>query len=215
MDEREECSVENIDTPITGEEENPRSAATAERQKTFLSYLHDMVFALTGILLVFMLLFRLVVVSGPSMRQTLEDGDNLILMSNVFYNNPKYGDIVVACKDDYKDGEPIIKRVIATEGQTVDIDFDAGIVFVDGKALDEPYTNTPTNLPEGTKFPLTVEKGHLFVMGDNRNDSKDSRDPQIGLIDKREILGRAIFLILPGENPETKQRDFSRIGVIG
>lgn len=207
--------MENIDMPIPEEGENTRKSASAERQKTFLSYLHDMVFALAAILLVFMLVFRLVVVSGPSMRQTLEDGDALILLSGVFYNNPKYGDIVVACKDDYKDGEPIIKRVIATEGQTVDIDFDAGLVFVDGKVLDEPYTNTPTNLPEGTKFPLIVEEGHLFVMGDNRNDSKDSRDPEIGLVDKREILGRAIFLALPGANPETKVREFNRIGVLG
>ena len=214
MDEREGCSVENIDRKNTREEGRSCKTKSAESQKTFLSYLHDMVFALVGILLVFMLLFRLVVVSGPSMRQTLENGDSLILLSNVFYNNPKYGDIIVACKDDYKNGEPIIKRVIATEGQTVDIDFDAGIVFVDGKALDEPYTNTPTNLPEGTTFPLTVEEGHLFVMGDNRNDSKDSRDPQIGLIDKREILGRAVFLALPGMNPDTQQRDFGRIGVL-
>ena len=206
--------MENIDRKNTREEGRSCKTKSAERQKTFLSYLHDMVFALVGILLVFMLLFRLVVVSGPSMRQTLENGDSLILLSNVFYNNPKYGDIIVACKDDYKNGEPIIKRVIATEGQTVDIDFDAGIVFVDGKALDEPYTNTPTNLPEGTTFPLTVEEGHLFVMGDNRNDSKDSRDPQIGLIDKREILGRAVFLALPGVNPDTQQRDFGRIGVL-
>ena len=206
--------MENIDFTPLNEEEKAQKTNTTDRQKTFLSYLHDMVFALVGILLVFMLLFRLVVVSGPSMRQTLENGDSLILLNNVLYNQPKYGDIVVACKQDYKNGEPIIKRVIATEGQTVDIDFTAGIVFVDGKALDEPYTNTPTNLAEGMTFPLTVEKGQLFVMGDNRNESKDSRDPHIGLIDEREILGRAIFLALPGVNPETGERDFSRIGVL-
>ena len=183
-------------------------------QKDILSYLHDLVFGLVGVLLVFMFLFRMVVVSGPSMMQTLQNGDSLILLSNVFYKNPKYGDIVVASKDSFKDGEPIIKRVIATEGQTVDIDFVEGIVYVDGVALDEPYTNTPTTLFEGVSFPLTVEDGCIFVLGDNRNDSLDSRSREIGQIDKREILGKAIFLAIPGIDEMTEKRNFSRIGVL-
>ena len=183
-------------------------------QKNILSYLHDLVFGLVGILLVFMLLFRMVVVSGPSMMQTLQDGDRLILLSNVLYTNPKYGDIVVASKESFKDGEPIIKRVIATEGQEVDIDFDKGIVYVDGVALDEPYTNTPTNLVEGTRFPLVVEEGCVFVLGDNRNDSLDSRSHEIGQIDKRELLGKAIFLAFPGVDAQTQKRDMNRIGVL-
>ena len=182
--------------------------------KNILSYLHDLVFGLVGILLVFMFVLRMVVVSGPSMMQTLQDGDRLILISNMFYTNPKYGDIVVASKDSFKNGEPIIKRVIATEGQKVDIDFQNGIVYVDDKPLDEPYTNTPTNLIEGTSFPLVVEKGCVFVLGDNRNDSLDSRSFEIGQIDKRELLGKAIFLAIPGVNEETKTRDWNRIGVL-
>jgi len=187
---------------------------SVELQKGIISYLRDLVFGLTFVLLVFMLIFRVVVVSGPSMMETLHDGDSLILLSNMFYKNPKYGDVVVASKDSFKDGEPIIKRVIATEGQTVDIDFESGIVYVDGEPLDEPYTKTPTNYQEGMKFPLTVSKGCVFVMGDNRNDSLDSRSTQIGLIDKREILGRVLFLALPGREPFTQKRDFSRIGVL-
>ena len=183
-------------------------------QKNVLSYLHDLVFGLVGILLVFMFVLRMVVVSGPSMMQTLQDGDRLILISNMFYMNPKYGDIVVASKDSFKNGEPIIKRVIATEGQEVNIDFNNGIVYVDDKPLDEPYTNTPTNLIEGTSFPLVVEKGCVFVLGDNRNDSLDSRSLEIGQIDKRELLGKAIFLAIPGMNEETKTRDWNRIGVL-
>ena len=124
------------------------------------------------------------------------------------------GDIIVASKDSFKDGEPIIKRVIATEGQTVDIDFTAGIVYVDGEALVEPYINTPTTLKEGNEFPLTVSEGCVFVMGDNRNDSWDSRSIQIGQIDCREILGRVLFLALPGKDPFTGKRDFSRIGAL-
>ena len=197
----------------TGEEYALRSASPKKDKSSnvILSYLHDLTFLIAGVLLVFSLLFRVVVVSGPSMDTTLTNGDWLLLLGNVFYQKPQYGDIVVASKDSYDNGTPIIKRVIALEGQTVDIDFDAGIVYVDGVALDEPYTNTPTNLREGVAFPLTVEEGCLFVMGDNRNVSKDSRSTEIGQIDRREILGKAILLAFPGDN---NGRDFGRIGVL-
>lgn len=183
-------------------------------QKNILMYLHDLVCLLAGVLLVFSLLFRVVVVSGPSMNNTLLDGDWLLLLGNVMYGEPRYGDIVVASKDSFKGGEPIIKRVIATEGQVVDIDFSAGIVYVDGVALDEPYTLTPTTINEGISFPLTVEEGCVFVMGDNRINSKDSRSNEIGLIDCREILGKAVFLLFPGTNKNTVPREFERIGVV-
>ena len=133
------------------------------------------------------------------MYNTLIDGDYLLLISNLFYHEPAYGDIIVASKESFDDGKPIIKRVIATEGQTVDIDFEQGIVYVDGMALQENYTYTPTNVDEGMIFPLTVDENCVFAMGDNRNRSRDSRSPDIGQIDKREILGRAIFLIIPGK----------------
>ena len=171
------------------------------KKEALLLYLHDFVTWLVVILLVFLLLFRVVVVSGPSMNNTLVHGDYLLLINNVFYRNPKQG-------------EPIIKRVIATEGQWVDIDFDKGIVYVNGTALEEPYTNTPTNLYEGVDFPLMVDEGCIFVMGDNRNESKDSRSPEIGQIDKREILGKAIFLFIPGKDPATEEINFKRIGVL-
>ena len=127
---------------------------------------------------------------------------------------PEYGDIIVACKDSFRDGEPIIKRVIATEGQTVDIDFDNGIVYVDGVALEEEYIYSPTNLAEGMEFPLVVREGCLFLMGDNRMDSRDSRAPEIGQVDEREILGRAFFLAMPGtgRGEYTVEWDPGRIG---
>ena len=181
---------------------------------TVLLCLHDLVHLLAGILLVLLLLFRIVIVSGPSMNATLIDGDFLLLLSNIFYTEPQQGDIVVASKDSFKNGEPIIKRVIATEGQEVDIDFDAGIVYVDGTALTEAYTLTPTNLEEGMTFPMIVDEGCIFVMGDNRNMSKDSRNPEIGLIDKREVLGKAIVLLFPGTNGGLTQPQYTRIGVI-
>ena len=187
---------------------------TENGKDTLFLYLHDFVTWLVVILLVFLLLFRVVVVSGPSMNSTLVHGDYLLLINNVFYKNPQQGDIIVAAKDSFKNGEPIIKRVIATEGQWVDIDFEAGVVYVNGTALDEPYTNTPTNLYEGVDFPLMVEENCIFVMGDNRNESKDSRSYEIGLIDKREILGRAIFLFLPGVDPLSAEMNFKRIGAL-
>ena len=185
-----------------------------EQSGGLLLYLHDFVTWLVVIVLVFLLIFRVVVVSGGSMKQTLIHGDYLLLLNNVFYSEPKQGDIVVISKDSYKDGEPLIKRLIATEGQWVDIDFEAGIVYVNGNPLDEPYVNTPTNLDEGISFPLMVEEDCVFVLGDNRNESKDSRSLEIGQVDKREILGKAIFLFLPGLDETTETMNFKRIGAL-
>ena len=185
-------------------------------QQSLLLYLHDLIYMLSAIMIVFLLLFRMVVVSGPSMFASLWDGDWLLVLSSVFYQNPDQGDIIIASKESFNAGEPIIKRVIATEGQKVDIDFEAGIVYVNDVALEENYTYTPTNLEEGMEFPLIVSEGCVFAMGDNRNKSRDSRYPDIGLIDKREILGKAIFLIYPGvgELPYGGPRDYNRIGVL-
>ena len=204
--------MENMDTSRSKRSEN--AAGEYEGKNAVLYYLRDFVTWLVGILLVFLLLFRVIVVSGPSMNQTLVHGDYLLLINNLLYAEPKQGDVVVAAKDSFKNGEPIIKRVIATEGQWVDIDFEAGIVYVNGNAQAEPYVNTPTNLYEGVDFPLLVEDGCIFVMGDNRNESKDSRSPEIGQIDKREILGKAIFLFIPGKDPITEKIDFKRIGAV-
>ena len=181
-----------------------------------LQYVHDIIFMLATIMVVFLLLFRMVVVSGPSMYSTLWDGDWLLVLSNTFYQEPQKGDIIIASKQSYNDGEPIVKRVIATEGQKVDIDFEAGVVYVNDVALEEDYTYTMTNVDEGMEFPLIVSEGCVFAMGDNRNRSRDSRYPDIGLIDKREILGKAVFLIYPGvgEAPYGGPRDYNRIGVL-
>lgn len=183
-------------------------------QQNLLLDLRDLLYVLAGFMIVYMLFFRVVVVVGPSMYDTLIDGDRLVLLSSSVYRNPKQGDIIVASKQSFENGECIVKRVIATEGQMVDIDFKAGIVYVDGVALEEDYTHTLTTLDEGVSFPLHVDEGHVFVMGDNRNSSKDSRNPQIGLIDEREILGKAVFLLTPGTNGGTEEAQFDRIGVI-
>ena len=185
-------------------------------QQSLMLYLHDMIYMLAAVMIVFLLLFRIVIVSGSSMYSTLWNGDWLLVTSSIFYKDPQAGDIIVASKDSFNDGEPIIKRVIATEGQTVDIDFNSGIVYVDGIALEEDYTYTPTNAQEGIIFPITIADGCIFVMGDNRNGSKDSRHPDIGMIDTREILGKAVFLVFPGtgEDGNEAPRDFDRIGAV-
>ena len=179
-----------------------------------LEYLHDVVYILALILLVMTFCFRVVIVSGSSMFSTLVDGDYLLLINNPLCGELEQGDIVVASMDRFRGGEAIVKRVVAVEGQTVDIDFRLGVVYVDGVALEEDYIYTPTHLSEGVQFPLVVEEGCVFLMGDNRGDSRDSRAPEIGLVDKREILGRAVFLMMPGTGKDgyTVERDFGRIG---
>lgn len=179
-------------------------------QQTLVTDLKDLVFVLAIFMVIYMLLFRVVVVIGSSMYDTLHHGDRLLLISSTFYRDPKQGDIIVASKKSFSNGECIVKRVIATEGQLVDIDFQKGVVYVDGVALEEDYVYTKTTLFEGETFPLTVEEGHLFVLGDNRDNSKDSRNPQIGQIDKREVLGKAIFLL----STEDKNGWMERFGVI-
>lgn len=185
-----------------------------------LPILKDVAIALLIIVVAVLFCFRVTVVEGSSMDKTLQggkrnqnDGDVLLLLSSTIAGAPKYGDIIVANKVSYPD--PIIKRVIATEGQTVDINFQTGEVRVDDVLLDEPYISTPTLNFEGIYFPLVVDKGCVFVLGDNRGVSKDSRSPEIGLIDCREIVGKAIFLCFPGVNATTGERDYGRIGVIG
>ena len=126
----------------------------------------------------------------------------------------QWGDIVVLRKESFME-EPIVKRVIATEGQVVDIDFTSGSVFVDGVQLHEGYINELTYKNDGTEFPLRVPEGSIFVMGDNRNHSNDSRDAHLGTVDVRYVIGRAVFLIFPGPDVSTGQREFKRIGGIG
>lgn len=140
--------------------------------------------------------FRTASVSGSSMVPTLASGDKLIVSNLV--SSYGYGDIVVVCQPNYLN-ENLIKRVIAVGGDVVDIDFGQGIVYINGKKIDESYINTITNFQpqDSFNFPLVVPQGFLFVMGDNRNASLDSRSQSIGFIDERYIFGKAYFRILP------------------
>lgn len=178
-----------------------RTKERCKRNKDALEWFDAAVLALALMALVYTFGVRMVRVDGTSMVPTLLDGERLLISSWKY--EPSAGDIVVV--DSYTSyGKPLVKRVIALGGDTVDIDFAAGVVYVNGQALDEPYTAAPTYLKESQDFPITVPEGCLFVMGDNRNSSKDSRSTEIGCVDVRDVLGRALVRVLP----------FDRMGVV-
>lgn len=191
----------------------------------FYMTVRDIINILALITIIFVFLVRLVGVDGDSMLPTLRDRDYLLLESNFLYGPERVenGDIVVLNVPYYQEKGPIVKRVIATEGQTVDIDFEEGLVYVDGELLEETYINEPTYLSwgeeDGLQYPAIVPEDCIFVLGDNRNDSMDSRFAEIGMVDQECILGKVLFILLPGQtrddygNP-TENRDWGRIGVV-
>ena len=191
---------------------NMEQASKAKQE--FLSWLRMMICVVLGTVLLFTLVLRIVRVDGPSMRDTLQDGDILIALSRPLSGELENGDIVIVKKEYFNNGQPIVKRIIATEGQTVDIDFYEGVVYVDGAALEEDYTLEPTWLEEGMKFPLTVPEDSYFLLGDNRNDSEDSRIPDLGTVQHSEIMGKAVLLVMPGETAGSGKRDFGRMGLL-
>lgn len=160
-------------------------------------WLQVVVGCLTVIVLLLLFVGRILYVEGPSMIPTLHDGDVMVVQELGY--TPHQGDVVVLTQAFRDVTGPIVKRVVATEGQTVDIDYDAGTVTVDGVALDEPYINfEPMRVPPyESQSHVTVPEGHIFVMGDNRNHSNDSRDVLLGTVDTRRLLGRAVTVLFP------------------
>ncbi len=180
------------------EQQSVQTESTPSRApKEVLEWLETVVSAVVIVVLMFTFLFRMVGISGDSMMQTLHNGERVILMSAGY--TPDNGDIVVISRDYMVgDKEPIIKRIIATEGQEVYLDHENNLVYVDGVALDEPYIffeNDPLNSNIIGQNPHTVPAGHVFVMGDHRDNSLDSR--MLGDIDQRYILGRAVLRVFP------------------
>lgn len=178
--------------PVTEEAEEAVNV-----HKEAYEWIQCVVVALICCVLVFVFIARVIDVVGNSMVPTLEWYDKVIITR--LAGDYERGDIVVLRKDTFRD-EPIVKRIIAVEGQTIDIDFENGIVYVDGEALDEPYVNELTYEPEdfeSYEHPLVIPEGCVFVMGDNRNNSTDSRRETIGCVDTRYIMGKVIFRILP------------------
>lgn len=185
------------------EERQPFEEEKEEKKGRFQSSFYDwgeaLIVSLIFIVLLFTFVVRLIGVDGSSMFPTLHDND-VMVVSNLGYT-PAKGDIVVLNKESFIPG-PIVKRIIATEGDEVNIDFALGRVYVNGEELQEDYINE-FDLPmdfEGMEFPQTVPEGCVFVMGDNRNASTDSRDPALGMVDERYIIGHVLAVIWPLEN---------------
>lgn len=180
------------DTEQQPQKEKPTFAADC------YGWLQALTFALLILIVVFTFFGRIIGVDGSSMVPTLENGDMLLLQC-VGYE-PEQGDVVVLHKDFANITGPIVKRVIATGGQTVEIDYNTSTVYVDGAPMDEPYLGEPMETPamaneQGTYW--VVPEGSIFVMGDNRNASSDSRNAELGTVDTRYVLGKALFILLP------------------
>lgn len=163
-----------------------------------VSLMYDAIESVKGavivVFLIFAFVFRAVGVDGDSMYPTLKDGD-WVAVSGVTANIES-GDIIVSTQP-WERNVPIVKRVIAVGGDTVYIDFDDNAVYVNGEKLYEPYIAELTRVRYDIDFPITVDEGKLFVMGDNRNVSLDSRSSKIGMIDERYVLGKVIFRFYP------------------
>lgn len=209
---REEASSEAAenDAEAPADEENAEEDTEEEKLSSIaetFDWIKSFLFSLTVVIFIFTLIFRGVTVNGGSMLPTLENGEYLII-SDLFYS-PKNGDIVVVQSPRYKNAtEPLIKRVIATSGQTVKINFNTWEIRVEGELLHEDYIlrdnvtsmNCEDMKPdENGEVEFKVEEGCIFVMGDHRNDSLDSRSNSVGQIDERYIMGRVMFRLSPIE----------------
>lgn len=227
--EKEQPSEEET---VPAESEPQSEEVPGEKKKSGIFYelysmLHDVIYLLAAVTLIFVFAVRLVGVQGDSMLPTLHNRDYLVLESNFLYGGDdlRYGDVVVLNVPHYQQtGEgPIVKRIIATQGQTVDIDFTTGAVYVDGVRLVEDYINAPTlhnwEGELGLQYPAVVPEGCIFVLGDNRNNSMDSRYAPIGMIDEQYVLGKVLFIALPGQTTDgagnvTDPRDWGRLGLV-
>lgn len=172
-----------------------REAENVKAAKDTYDWIQSLTSALMFCVIVFVFLIRLVYVNGNSMYPTLNNND-LMLVSRFLYT-PEAGDIVVFKKDTYDSNKALVKRVIATEGQVININFDTGQVFVDGVELKEDYIRDLTHNKLDFIGPQTVPEGCVFVMGDNRNESTDSRNVLIGMVDSRLIIGKVLYVVYP------------------
>ena len=204
-----------LDTP-----ENAASPEQGEAKKEpetlegmLYCWAQALITAVVGVVLLFTFAFRLIGVSGPSMQDTLYTGDRLLVLNAAFCDFQP-GDVVVINDYNAELSDTLIKRIIAVGGQTIDIDLASTTVYVDGQPLDEPYVKGFTDTIEGTRFPLTLAEDEVFVMGDHRDHSTDSRSARLGPVKEGYLQGKAVLLLLPGTNPDLGAREWDRIGLV-
>lgn len=196
MDKEPEVKKEETAAPSAGgKRAEPRKEKQGEGTESYQN-VRTLVTVLAVLILLFTFVVRLIVVSGPSMENTLHNGDTMLVWSLGY--EPRQGDIIVLTKKSYQE-DSIVKRVIALGGQTVDIDYYSGTVRVDGEVLEEDYIKDWMRMPSYGDVinHVTVPEGCIFVMGDNRNESADSRYPAIGIVDERCVIGRAVMVLYP------------------
>lgn len=165
--------------------------------KSFYEIIESIFVSFLIITLLILFVFRAIAVDGSSMNPTLNDNDRLITTN--FLYTPKKGDIVVIDKNNNLK-KPLVKRVVATSGDTVKIDYLTGDVYVNGVVLEEKYIKEKISITKQPELLQTVKDGYVFVMGDNRNNSTDSRAEEVGQVNAKNILGRALFRVFPINN---------------
>ena len=188
------------------DEKNAPEEQGLSTARALYDWLQALVVALVCIILVFTFVGRFIYVSGHSMEPTLYNGDMMIIREIGY--TPRAGDVVVLTKPSEIAEGPIVKRVIATGGQKVSIDYAAACVYVDGQRVDDSYLGETMRQPLDPNMStteVTVPEGAIFVMGDNRNHSNDSRDVRLGTVDERYVIGHAVFVALPFGNIGTVQ----------
>lgn len=197
----EESSASTVeDFSNNKKDENSANSDGSKVTRACFEWLQAVMSAMIVVIILFTFVFRIVNVHGDSMQNTLFTNDKVIVTS-LFYT-PKNGDIITISHGAVYD-KPLIKRVIATEGQKLKIDFATGEVYVNDVLVDEPYIKGFTKMNDANmEIPEVIPEGYVFVMGDNRSNSKDSRNTDVGLIKVEDIIGKAQFVIFP----------FNRIG---